>query len=370
LLTPERCQALIVAANRYVVEQAGRCGDGSEAKGLESEIRRVVTLRNRLIALAEGADSTDLGSVRDRIGQHERKLKELRGRLSDSNTRAAVPPQAIKRINAAEAAKLAADLRELLNQDVKAVAPLLKQLTGPIAIEQIQEPGKKKPTWVAHFTANVVPVMLRLAASKKCPTSSVWEYLQTAGWKLPIKAKVPLNGTHKYEKCTPAVKRMVDAKASVNTIAGALGVPWLTAKTMVDSVKTGLPPVWQKPGRKTGTGIGKSRKFADIATDVANLKSQRMTVAKIISWLAENRGINVSEHTVRRAWDSAHQEEVRRAAHKGVRPYGRACFTRITMAVKNKIRSMLQTHRPIDVAKAVGCSVNTVYREMQPPKKR
>jgi site-specific DNA recombinase len=130
---------------------------------LQSKIRSVRSLRDRLIERLDDQDETGLDAVFDRVRQYERQLKELHDRLNTIKTQNAPPPPLM---TLTDLESMMDDLRGLHEQNVALAAPLLKSLTGPIVVEQVIEKGRKKPVWVAKFSVNAVPVLAKLAASR------------------------------------------------------------------------------------------------------------------------------------------------------------------------------------------------------------
>lgn len=160
------------------------------------------------------------------------------------------------------------------------------------------------------------------------------------------------------------VKQILDAGGSVNAAAAALGVTWDTAKAIIESVRTGQPPKWKKPGQRTGGNKDKVPIYLQIMEDVVRLKDEdRKTWPEIAEWLRANRGIKVSADTVKRAWDHAHRSEVMAAAKQGRKPAGRARYLRIGKQAVEEIRQrLLRKEKPSEIAQAVKCGISTVHR--------
>ena len=51
-----------------------------------------------------------------------------------------------------------------------------RELTGPITIRQVKEPNRAKPAWIADFSLNLVPAVVRLAN----PLAETSPYLRTS----------------------------------------------------------------------------------------------------------------------------------------------------------------------------------------------
>jgi site-specific DNA recombinase len=161
IITPKFLKRLLTTANEFLAEEARRPRE--DIKPLQSKIRSVRSLRDRLIERLDDQDETGLDAVFDRVRQYERQLKELHDRLNTIKTQNAPPPPLM---TLTDLESMMDDLRGLHEQNVALAAPLLKSLTGPIVVEQVIEKGRKKPVWVAKFSVNAVPVLAKLAASR------------------------------------------------------------------------------------------------------------------------------------------------------------------------------------------------------------
>ena len=122
------------------------------------------------------------------------------------------------------------DLRVLMNHDIATLSPLLRELTGPIVVEQVHEPGKKKPICIAKFTVNAVPILAKLAASRNCPTTDTWEYLKT----LELDHARDDRGSPRAPSSIPdsdaASSSLSEKGASIETIVHVTGSSWVTVK--------------------------------------------------------------------------------------------------------------------------------------------
>jgi hypothetical protein len=69
------------------------------------------------------------------------------------------------------------DLGSVLGPDVAVAAPLLRELTGPVVVDQVAGAAGSRPGWVARFTVRAVPLLARLTAARECPSTATWECL-------------------------------------------------------------------------------------------------------------------------------------------------------------------------------------------------
>ena len=120
------------------------------------------------------AQSFLLGTVR----QHEARIKDLSEQIREAEVANDVPPP----IKEGQVEAILNDLRNLWREDVAAVAPLLRERTGPVTVSVEREEGKRRATWLAEFTINLVPLIAQLSAKRDCPTTPTWEYLEILSW--------------------------------------------------------------------------------------------------------------------------------------------------------------------------------------------
>ena len=117
------------------------------------------------------------GRCSTRCAGHERRIAELRKSLAEIEARNAPAPSPM---SPGEVEALVGDLRAVLAGDIPAAATILRDLTGPIVVEQVAEKGVLGATWLARFTINAVPALVTLSRARDCPTRRAWEYLNEA----------------------------------------------------------------------------------------------------------------------------------------------------------------------------------------------
>jgi DNA invertase Pin-like site-specific DNA recombinase len=354
IFTSEFLERLLAKANEYLAEEASRPREDTGA--LEAEIRKIQTKRDRFVRILDDEGETDLKPVVDQIRRHERNLKELRVRLDEMRARNQPPPQSL---TMSQVETYLEDLRGLMKQDMAVLAPLLRELTGPIIAEQVHAPGKKKPIWVARFTVNAVPILAKLSASRGCPTTDTWEYLKTRGWTVPEAIEVRVEHTPRYQALAQRVASLSDRGTSLVTIAHFLGISWETAKAALDFAKTRKLAKPLRTGRKTGKRIGPP-KYIRIADEVSRLRDkEHLSFAEIA------KRLNVNTCTVTQAYDSVHRDLVLTAVDQGRTPK-RGHISSFMSERGAEIRTLLELGlSPAEVANRVGCSQQTVYRVRQ-----
>ncbi len=239
-----------------------------------------------------------------------------------------------------------------------AIAPLLRELTGPVTVRVEREEGERRATWFAEFTINLVPVIAKLTAMRNCPTTRTWEYLETRSWTIQETEGVWLGTVPTYERIATAAIEMANRGGSVVTIASALNTSWVTVQDALVFARTGKRPGKKPTGKKTRKRSGPP-KYIAIREEVLRRHGVEKEPFHRIA-----RDLGVSEDTVRRSWDSTHREEVQAAVSEGRSP-NRGRYRHLAADKIKRMREMILmadgTSR--EIAVAVGVSTNTVQRE-------
>jgi DNA invertase Pin-like site-specific DNA recombinase len=352
VLTEEFLGRVLEEANRFLAEEASRPRE--DLGPLEAEIRSTRSRRDRLVRLLDEEGDADLGAVVEQVRRHERRLAELNRRLAEMKAKNAPAPPPI---TSADLEAMLSDLRGLLEQDVAAAAPLLLDLTGPIVIDQVVEPGRKRPTWIAKFTVDAVPILTRIGtASRDCPTRGTWEYLSTRGWTMPERIEARVEATSVRQRKAAEVAALVDKGTSLFTAAVALGISAEAARAALEHARAGRPAAAAVSSAREA-GLGEPPPYIRLATEVARLRDE-----ELLSFPRIAGRIGYSEATARRAYDWAHRDDVVSAAAEG-RPYRRGRYTRLPAATHAEVARLLaEGERHQEVASRLGCGLSTVYR--------
>lgn len=139
LFTPDFLNRLVEAANRHLAAEATRPREDVEAR--KSEIRETKRRLERLGSILAREGEAGLNTLVQKVRGDERRLDELRAALAEVEARDAppLPPMSEAVVNA-----LLDDLRPLLARDIPATATILRELTGPVFVDQVQERGKPR----------------------------------------------------------------------------------------------------------------------------------------------------------------------------------------------------------------------------------
>lgn len=349
VFTPEFVAALVGKANAYLKAEGKR--PKGDATRLRAEIKVLTGKRDQLLLLWEECDG-ELDDVATKLMKYKAQLAALQDRLREVER----PAEPLAAITATDVEAVVAELHALLREDVAAVAPILRELTGPVTVTQEEQEGKWGAVWIARFAVNLVPAAARLTRRRNCPISGSWEFLNTRGWKSPLPCETRVDFVPKHEALADIVKDMVDGGASLHHIATALGQSYATVRSALVFARSGERPKAKPAGRRTGARTGPPR-FVALAPKVARLRDvEHVPFSDIAARL------KVSEQTARRAYDHAHRDEIRQAVEEG-RSVGRGRFVRVPVDLRREIVERLNRGESAEfIAGAVGCSASTVRR--------
>lgn len=181
VFTPEFLADLVGKANAHLRTESRR--PKGKAGPIRSEIKELETKRDRLLEVCE-AGGGEVTVVVAKLKTYEGQLTELRARLREIEA----PTEALPPITAADIERLVTDLPALLDGDVPTVAPILRELTGPVTVTQEKQEGQRGATWIAKFEVNMVPVLARLTRQQGCPTSGSWAYRRSEANTDPVRS--------------------------------------------------------------------------------------------------------------------------------------------------------------------------------------
>jgi DNA invertase Pin-like site-specific DNA recombinase len=344
LLTQPRMAELIAKAKEYVAEEAKK--PQVDTAPLKTKLRKLEIKRDKLISKVEETDDAELSKAyHQRVLVLQKEINQVNAEISEANTRnrkKAAP------LDEAAASGYLADLRGSLGRDVAAAAEAIRQLTGPIMIRQDPISGKRRGgRWIATFSPTLVRLLQRLKGN-----NFTVDALAQVDEPQPV--EIVIDKSPKYETLAPKFRELKKKGASIESIASAHKMSYGYAEAILHFGMTGERPVWKR-GKKTGSGAG-AAKYLHIKEQVVQLRDKKRSIKKIA------KELNVSEQTVRRAYDDARPEAVKEAAENGERPR-RGSYSHLGEDKLQEIRTRLAAgEKPPAVAKQVGCGSSTVYR--------
>lgn len=348
IISEAALEDLIARANEYLKIESEK--PQVDVSPFKKESQKLKDKAKKLIRRVENEDDEDLCSVYDqRIKELQRQLQPLHAKVREAerqNRRKDVVP-----LGREECKNYLTRLQDVLNEEVPMAAESIRTLTGPITIQQEPIPGKKRPRWVARFS----PDLMRLLS--KISNQEVFDsiLLDKGEQALNHEVTVLLETIPKYEQLAPEFLRLAEKGASVQSIASSYGMSWEYANEIMEFAKTGVRPKW-KAGKRTGQG-GKPNKYLEHVDQVVYMKD-----VKKIPFTKIAKKLKISSHTVRRAYDHAHCDKIRREVEQGQTP-DRGSYTHLGEDVHQKVREMLKEGvDPKSIASEAGCSVSTVKR--------
>lgn len=122
--------------------------------------------------------------------------------------------------------------------------------------------------------------------------------------------------------------------------------------------ETGERPKWPTKQKRSPTDRNVTENYESICPEVVKRRSQGESFAQIAVEL------RVCESTVRRAWDHAHQEQLKDAATNGT-PLNRGRYRHIPEAKIREVQSLLKEGKLTirEIVSRTGLSQSTVRRE-------
>jgi len=361
ILTDTRIEKLVDAANAYLREEAAK--PTTDTSAWKSELKALSAKRDKLADVVESEDGQDLNVLINRLRGYEVEIRELQAAIREAEGQMKPPAKlAIESVIAH-----LSPLRDLLQRDIPTAARILREITGPIVVRLEKEEGRRSAIWYADFSVNLVPVMLDLSRDASCPSARTWEYLNTRSWTVPQTAEVSLAPTPNYERIAAEAGRFAEAARqsgnpiSVNTIAHALGTSWHIVRDALKFVETGERPHAKPDLRqrdRTNTQSDKPRCAVD--------KSEVVRLREGENWSFERiaKKFRVTPSTATRWYDELRPVAVRQAAEAGEVPC-RGRWRNIPKEKIDQIQQLLEAGNlnPSGIAKKVGVSLQTVYRE-------
>ncbi len=359
---PAMAQQITQLTNAYLVDYAAKpkVDTGSYDRQIAAELRR----RKASVDTIGDDESKDLDSIRNHIKEIEANLRILRKRKSEALAANEVPPSPILH---EEVVRQLGDLRSLLYKDVSKAARIFAKLAGPVRISQVRNTGKRGWKWTAHLTLNLVPVLLEVQRTKNCPSTGIWEYLNTRGWTIQQKVVVEIGKPVMAEGFVSKVREIMDsnpkAEMSVNAVAAALGTDWGTARAAIKlatgacSGRASSPSVGCKARRRVAEY---REKMAKLIENVVELRDE-----KRYSFPRLSRELKIKEGKARRLYDLGRPDKVEQAARDGKCP-ARGPYSHLGPEKYQAIRKRLIAKECVEsIAAAEGVGTSTVYRELK-----
>jgi len=157
----------------------------------------------------------------------------------------------------------------------------------------------------------------------------------------------------------PIFKEMHDNGARIQSIASAHGLCWDQTKKILHFAETGERPKWHTKKKRSPTARNFStEKYVSMCPEVVKRRASGESFAKIALEL------RVCESTVRRAWDHAHQDQLKDAVTSGTTP-DRGIYRHIADSKIREAQLWLKKGKLTirEISSRTGLSQSTVRRE-------
>ena len=256
------------------------------------------------------------------------------------------------------------DPRTVLNQEIPVAAEAIRALTGPIKISQRPKPNSKHGAiWVAHFQPNFVNFLRHCLKDKNYPDSYTLEFLCGSIWTISETVEVTIDFVPKYEEF--AAKVLADHQAGVPQVNTCRkyklnNVEYADALRFAQTGERPQPkkaPTKQNRNREN-QGKGRPNKYQAHIPEVLRFKDVENLPFDEIA-----RRLNVSIYVVYRCYEEGHPEIVQQAISENRAIAGIPKHARLRPEQKARLETMILANKLVhEIAVAVGCSVQTVYR--------
>jgi DNA invertase Pin-like site-specific DNA recombinase len=301
IFTHDFQERLVSAANQYLQEQA-RLPKEDEAP-LMQQLKKLKARRRKLADIIEEAGRKRVKALVGKLQACERQIAGLRRKVKDIRLQNVTLPNPL---TLEDIGPVLGDLRSLLAADTATSAPALRALTGPITIEQISQEGQKRPTWIATFELNAVPILAELAKSKKSPTAQSLDLLSKRGWTLPIAVNIPLVRKTSYERLGPKFKRLRQDGIPIADIAHQHKMSISRAAKILEFAETGTKSDWHPCYSKSREGTNGADdvplyvRFAPIVAELHDVLG--IPLKRTPDYIEKEFNVKISENTARGAY--------------------------------------------------------------------
>jgi DNA invertase Pin-like site-specific DNA recombinase len=345
LLTDATLEQIVDRTNQVLDEESQK--SAIDTTPLKAKERLLTSRIAKIIRLVEDCeDQAQTSGYAKRINELERELHGVKLAIRNANVGNMQQPQPLKMENAKVYLE---NLRGLLTRDTAEAAAAIRTITGPIAVREEKASGQSRGArWIASFHPQWTEI-LNLFVSDGAGAAAKYPDLSDEN----LKVEVAIEKIPQYVTLAAEFKRLHSQGSSIGSLAAAHGICWKQAEEILHFANTGERP---KSGSRKRTGDGQVMKYIEIAQQVAELKDQKLSFAKIAERL------NVGLQTVKRAYDHARPEAVCQAAANST-TVNRGRYSHLSADIFASIRQKIsEGGSDYQIAAAVGASRSTVRR--------
>lgn len=239
LLGEAELKRLVADANRYLAEDAKK--PRADLSPLLSKRRKLETSVRKYQNLIEDSDSPEVQ------GRHDKRVQELQKELNqliaEIRTRQAESQPTPAALDLERVTELVKNPRQLFNQSIPAAAEVIRALTGPIAITQESNPGRKRGArWFAQFRPNVLTLLSDTAQKADSPDSVTLEFLKSRIWRTAEVSCVTIDDDRAYESMWAEIEPLTVKGLCDKAIAADLGVSARLVARAKKFAATGVRP--------------------------------------------------------------------------------------------------------------------------------
>lgn len=366
LIDDAAVKALVRSANQHLKVEAAKPTEN--VAELRAELRKVESRLKQLIAVADLCDEAPAEIARKLNGINSEKA-ELEKRIQVASAPKKLELKSLKECDVRE---MLNSLRGLLATDVKASAPVLRALFGPIKVRILDELDERgKPAWELSFDWSLARGITQISLENGHPTRALLEFLLLRGWTSSEPQAIRLERPKTAQKWAATVQAMAAKGASCFEICRITGLGGAEVQKAMKLQITDAdpPPVITWLG---GDGTSsRPAKYKKIARRVQQLRDvEQLTFKQIAVQITEEIGEKTSSPTAIKAYNYACREKLAADFQDG-KPHRPRSVRGIRPAVIKKMHLMLKRgDSRIKIARELKCSVKVVGNEKRLLKER
>jgi DNA invertase Pin-like site-specific DNA recombinase len=359
LIDDAAIKGLVKSANRHLKVEAAKPSE--DVTELRVQLKDIESRLKQLVAVADLCHEKP-AAIANKVDGISREKAELEKRIQVAS---APKTHKLRPLKESDVREMLSDLRGLLATDVKAAAPALRALFGPIKADMIESQTKAgKPVWELRFEWSLAQGITQISLEKGHPTAALLEFLSLSGWTSSEAAVIRLERPKSAQKWAATVQAMAAKGANISVICRVTGL----SRAQVREARELKVAVSDSPASITwlgGDGLAaKPAKYKSIAQRVQELRDrEQLTFKAIAALIRAEAGDKTCRGTVIKAYNFACNEQLIADFQAGVPQRSRTVRQLKPKAVKRMRTMILKGRSRVEIAKELKCDVKTVANE-------
>jgi len=313
ILNEANVAGLVEKANSMLEVEA--CRPRRDVRPLNARVAKLQKkTRNLLATIADEDDADVRRAYHQEVKKHRKTITELTKEIENAGGGLADPP---KPLTVEGLQRLLAGIRDVCNQEIPAAAEAIRALTGPIAIREEKQPGRRRGArWIATFAPDLVAFLALRAGVADYPDSVTLDHLSTQKWTISEPVEVAIDFVPKHKAIAAKVAELSAKGTSPITIVRALGTSRRAVQAALDFQRSGADLTsYAGSNLQPRRGTRRPPKYAVMADEVAEPREKHGMPFEDIA-----KKLGTSIETVTHAHDLRHPQAVADAAENGKTP--------------------------------------------------